>query len=64
MPAPNNNTRPMLRRAARKWGARLYHWGNQPAPTMAVVYVVDFHTMNGNSSTNTPVTWHHNPTLN
>lgn len=54
----------MLRRAARKWGARLYHWGNQPAPTMAVVYVVDFHAMSSNSSTNTPVTWHHNPGLN
>ena len=45
----------MLRRAARKWGRRLYHWGsvaNSTHPT-AIVYVVDFTT---NTSTNAATT--------
>ena len=55
MPTPTPNTSSMLRRAARKWGRRLYHWGsvaNSTHPT-AIVYVVDFTT---NTSTNAATT--------
>lgn len=56
----------ILRRAARKWGRRLYHWGNATPQPTAIVYVVDF-TTNTNTSTNaatTGATTFHQPNLN